>query len=692
MGSKPAEERSMQDVLNRVEAFVTLGKHYHAGGHASRASGYFRSALKECNELAAARAGYLAEVRATGDTRPPPPQPKLPWPQRLLVAARSAIFGDKTQNPKMLAASAGSGPTRSLGLLPTTAGSTSSLNEVPAVGSASTSSSSSPLGSTSASRDLIAVCSELATMPKGDEEKVLQVVEKITGRRPKGRKPENVRDSLLKWLEELPLNSMLAECHGYMGLSLLYSSNQLRHTLLEEQQMHPNEAKINKKETAVDNEHEQAGSSVLSVPKDATSTSASDSGLQGSRTLREAGAAKATEPALSSATHSEEAGVASKKFDKKKRLAEANIKNAAAGHIKVREAGVPDEARSATSKDGHPTLDESNIAALAINSSIWKERNEPYIFPGKRASKKEEDTTHEMDAANVSIENSAKTLGSTNTSPGLNKEEVDSRNQQAMLASTSHEKNENGVLQSSEAQRIEQGAEQEAAESCSSVSRLTATSTPSPTPTSASTTVEPPRASSRSEPVEPEVAATLVQTVEADAAKAEWHLRKALEHLHAMGNQAQKSELAEAYNNLGACLQQREKYQKAIDYYQIALERLLEYYENDDNNRFVCLTYYNLACCKWYASAGGREEIERAGLLCKRLFDADDPQRQAIETVAGLLESRLNTTSDLQKHFRDEEALEIGQQTEGDQKAQLDVSGSGGDRNVKMAISAGGGS
>eukprot|EP00392_Amoebophrya_sp_AT5.2_P001592 g1594.t1 len=385
---KRVEDRSMQDVMARVEAFITLGKHYHSGGHHTRASGYFGKALEECRMLAEVREAYLSELYATGDSRKKD--------VTVVGATGMTLFGTgggegssgaMVQKVKRSAR-------RAWNVMRGRWHLNSEEDEAEEAKARRGTTSGTPATGPRAVDDQL--------IPA--EEKLLLVVEKITGRRPpaattgdqkRQRGPSSVRDALLKWLEELPILSMLAECHAYVGLCLM----------------------------------------------------------------------------------------------------EADI--------------------------------------------------------------------------------------------------------------------------------------------------------------------------------------------EANGDAAERHLRDALEHLTSieLRNKSSsaappaKSELAEAYNNLGACLQRRESYQKAIDYYQIALDRLLEYYEGDDNNRYICLTYYNLGCCKWYLNGGGREEMARASELCKRMFEKDDPERHAIEEVARLVNpAHLTTTPELQDQFQDaderakaeaERAGKLGDEMEG---------------------------
>ena len=57
-------------------------------------------------------------------------------------------------------------------------------------------------------------------------------------------------------------------------------------------------------------------------------------------------------------------------------------------------------------------------------------------------------------------------------------------------------------------------------------------------------------------------------------------------------------ELAENCNNIGCCYQALEAYQKAVDYYQAALEHSSRHYQGTDQNRYSALTLYNLAVCQ----------------------------------------------------------------------------------------------
>ncbi|CAD7970437.1 unnamed protein product [Amoebophrya sp. A120] len=458
---KPLEQRNMQDVLSRVEAFTTLGKHYHSGGHPARAAGYFQKALEECKFLAETRAQYLQDLYATGDSRKQMvpvgstslvaravravrkirregvvrfllgtvQNEKHAEPDRIVaksrflqesriasagaVAARSAR-GKTENNAKQQLLTSGSSvarssesgsPTASGVIRPSdeNGGAGASLDEDAATvrteeavaGVASSAAATTPTMRDDVHQGQGRPAIDDEQQAPYTEQKMLQVVEKLTGEKPSSedrksstteRKPEQMRDALLNWLEDLPIDSMLAECQGYVGLCLM------------------------------------------------------------------------------------------------------------------------------TDKQQH---DEAEYQLRAALDSLHK------------------------------------------------------------------------------AQRWQQ----------------------------------------------------LRQTTTA--------VQAFNENVTVMNTNDLTSQFAEAYNNLGACLQQREQYQKAVDYYTIALEKLIEYYQGDENNRFVCLTYYNLACCKWYLNGGGREEIQKACDLSKRMFEIGDPQRTAIDSVASLLHPSLTTTQELRQQFQD---------------------------------------
>lgn len=90
-------------------------------------------------------------------------------------------------------------------------------------------------------------------------------------------------------------------------------------------------------------------------------------------------------------------------------------------------------------------------------------------------------------------------------------------------------------------------------------------------------------------------------------------------------------ELAEAYNNLGCCLQRRGSHRKALDYHEIAMDGLLEFFDKQEDNRHVTLTHYNLGLCKHkLGMANFAENLQRAHDLANVCFGVNDPAREGI--------------------------------------------------------------